>query len=581
MKQAIGYLPSAGSGWIAAALLLVSVVIISAVSASDPATPEEAGFRLSAESLARDGDLVLSIEDESRMRLQGWAESVRPQMRLVEDRVLRFGEPWFYPVLLVPFVRAAPRLGPVLLNALLLVTALVVSARSLRRRSGESGAWTMTAVVFGSAVALYVTAILPVLLLTAATASALALFSTAAPSVGERLHDLYPEEPSRWRMVGRSVVGGFLLGLVAAHHVLYTLLLLAPLTLASRRHWSRVLPASLAGAAVALLLTWSVSGLWPDQGVVPSVGQQVEVSVGAGITGVERAEIFEPEDLDSIRLSPQLLAWNSFYAIVGSHVGLLPYFAPLLLLLAAWRWSGSSLLFVLAALGLALSVFIAPFDFAGLPAALGNRLFIPFYVSLWWLPIRPFGPRAGLLGVLLGLAILWPLWTPGESPLAGLQAGRSGGPILSRLPYETSQRDLPVRGEVVTRDLLVRPMGRVESAGRSGHFRLPMGGRADLLVAAPRPLASLDLHFDTAAGTKLEIRGGEAGDMILTPDGGVAFQVRPQGGRIRHPVWWSREAHTFYRLHVSMPDASGSTVFSISSAEVDSADRRIGLAGSK
>jgi hypothetical protein len=576
MKQATGQLPSAGSGWIAVALLLLSAVIMSAMSASDPTTAEEAGFRLAAESLARDGDLVLSFEDESRMRLEGWTESVRPQMRLVEERILRFGEPWFYPALLVPFVRAAPRMGPVVLNSLLLAIALVAGARSLKRRTGESGAWTMAALVFGSALALYVSATLPVILLVSATTCALALFSSASPSAGKRLHDLYPEDPRGWPLIGRSVVGGFLLGMVAAHHVLYVLLLLGPLILTSRRRWRSVLPAGLAGAAVALALTWSVSGLWPDQGIVPSAGQQVEVNIGAGVTGVERAEIFEPGDEEGIRLSPRLLAWNSLYAMVGSHVGLLPYFAPLLLLLVAWSGSGRSLLLGVAILGLAMGIYLAPFDFAGLPAAVGNKLFIPFYVSLWWLPIRPFEPRTGLIGVLLGLAILWPLWTPpGESPLAGLQAGRSRGPVLSRLPYETSQRDLPVRGEVVTRDLLVRPVGGVEAGGRRGHFRLPLGGRADLLIATSQSLSSLDLRFDAAAGTSLEIRGGEAGDMILTPDGGVAFRVRPQGGRIRHPVWWSREAHTFYRLRFSMPDASGATVFSISSAEVNSANFRV------
>jgi hypothetical protein len=573
MKLAGLYSAIARSGWIVALLLFVAAVLLAGVSAGGPATAEEAGFLLAAESLARDGDLVLSVEDESRMRLQSWAETIRPRLRLMNGQVLRFGEPWIYPALLAPFVVSAPRAGPVVLNTILLAVVILVGARSVRRRTGKPGSWTIVAVVFGSAVAIYLSVTLPVLFLSAVTVSAMALFSTAAPSVKERLDDMYQpddyylEQLGSWRLVARALLGGFLVGIVAAHHVLFTLLLLAAPILAGRRAWTRVLPAAVAGAALALLLVWPISGLWPEVGIVPGSGQQVEVSVGSGATGVERAEVFEQRGRGLFPPSPRLLGWNVFYALAGSHVGLLPYFFPLIVLLFVWRRSDrGGLLLVVAALGLCGSFLISPFDFAGLPAAVGNSVFVPFFVSLWWLPIRPLGARGGLLGLIVGLAILWPLWSPSRTALAQLESGASRGDVLDRLPYETTQRDLPVRGDVVTRDLLVRPLGGLQSGGRRGHFSLPAGGHADILVAAPQPLSSIDLLFDSAAGTEVEISGGAPGDMILTPSGGVTFRVLPHDSRIRHPVWWSDESYTFYRLRVRMPDVFRETTFSISSA---------------
>ena len=87
--------------------------------------------------------------------------------------------------------------------------------------------------------------------------------------------------------------------------------------------------------------------------------------------------------------------------------------------------------------------------------------------------------------------------------------------------------------------------------------------RGDLLIAAPGPPASFDLQFDSLASTEIEVAGGEVGNTILSPGGGVTFRVVPQPSRVRHPVWWDEEPHTFFELRIEMPRASGETTFSI------------------
>ena len=579
MKRQGSPLAGVGAGSIVAALLLLAVAVSGLMSVGDPATSEEAGHRLAAESLARDGDLVLSTEDENRMRLGQWAGSVRPRLTLSDNGALRFERPWFYPLLLAPFARLSPAGGTVVVNVLLLLVTLVVSAGSVRRRTGESGSWTVIAVVFGSAVAAYVSASQPTLMLVAATATALALFAASRAVAGEALQEMYPEDVGRRGVTGRALVGGFLLGVVAAHHPLYLLLFAAPAAMLPPRRRSQGMTAAAIGGVLALAIVWPVSGLWPELAAElelwPGKGQRVEVSVGEGPTGVEKVEIFEQQGRQLSMPSLHLLAWNSLYALTGSHVGVLPYFSPLLLLLLAWRGRSEGGAFVaIAVVALVASMLIWPFSFAGLPSAIGNSLFVPFYVLLWWLPVRPLGLRGALVALAVGGVLLWRLWVPGEAPLERLQAGHSRGWPLELLPYETTQRELPVHGEVVTRDLLVRPMGGVEPGGRQGHFRLPTSRRADLLIAAPQTLRSIELEFDAAAGTSLEVDGGEATDMILTPRGGVAFRVRLLEGRVRHPVWWSQKVHTFYRLGLAMPDAAGSTTFSISESQVHSATPR-------
>jgi hypothetical protein len=106
MNRDTGFLGRVGSGWLAAIVLTIAAAVVGGMSSGAPVTGEEAGYRLAAESLSHDGDLLLRTEDEGRIRLQGWGGNVLPRMRLIDGQVLKFREPWFYPALLAPFIRS-------------------------------------------------------------------------------------------------------------------------------------------------------------------------------------------------------------------------------------------------------------------------------------------------------------------------------------------------------------------------------------------------------------------------------------------------------------------------------------------
>ena len=95
---------------------------------------------------------------------------------------------------------------------------------------------------------------------------------------------------------------------------------------------------------------------------------------------------------------------------------------------------------------------------------------------------------------------------------------------------------------------------------------LPKGETGELLIASPESLREVSFTFDTAAASTLSLEGGTVASVTMTPDGGVAFDVTIDESPVRHPVWWSREMHTFSSLRLSMPQAKGATVFSIGSS---------------
>jgi hypothetical protein len=560
--------PGSKWGWIVFSVAFGAALVAGVSSVRGSLSAEEAAWRLAAESLIRDGDLVFDFQDESRMRMSGWPEEVHPSMLIDASGVVRFEGPVLYPVLLSPLIATFGDLGVLILNSLLLLLAVAAAVASLEWRCGGGSIWTVTACLFGSVLFAYLQTSLPVLLLVAATSVALTLISKRFASSADGLPEMYEDAKQIRRPTVRFLAAGGLLGVVAAHHPVYLLLLAVPLVLTHGKRRLRATLLVLVGALAVLGSVWLLSGLWQESGLLPTSQQRVEVSVGEGLTGVERSRMTEGDF--SFRLSEgtgALLLWNAVYSIVGRHVGLLPYFLPLAMLLALWRpTTGRTGLAVLAAAGLVVTLVLLPFDFALVPEALGNRMFVPFFVILWWLPARSFGRIGSLATLMLATTVLWPLWLPGGGILADVGSGRfPRGAVLDLLPPETTQRDLPMRGEVVTRDLLVRPGAGLQPAGRRGHFVLAKGRSGELVIASPASVRELQVVFDAAAATSLEVDGGTVGSMTLTPDGGVAFDVLLGKSRVRHPVWWSREVHSFHRLRLSMPTAKGTTVFSIGS----------------
>ena len=260
----------------------------------------------------------------------------------------------------------------------------------------------------------------------------------------------------------------------------------------------------------------------------------------------------------------RLAGWNALYFVAGRNVGILVSFLPLVLLALAFRADPARRwLLATTALIAALFVVLHPFDFYGGPGALGNRLFFPLYGALWATAARPARGAPALVVLALGAALLWPLArAPLRHPLLPGGGYRHASGIAARhLPFETSQRQLPGVPEVYAGGARLKfldeeawPSG-ADGAGGGSSARLLGGAEAELLLVSRAELGSLLLEFERQASSQLEVGGGELGETILRPDGGVAFEVLLGEPRIRHPVWWSEEPHHFYFLALRLPGA--------------------------
>ena len=567
--------PELGSavGWIFLGGLAGLVALIACWYEPPSPAAAEAGYRLAAESVLEDRDLLFTQADVERLRSSRWPAHMQlPLSTAAEDR-LRFPFPAIYPTVLAPFVALAPERGPRLLNALLILALAGLAGRFLARRSGSDGTWLVVAVVFGSALFAYAFTALPTLLLALLTWMALSLLvpQQKDPLAATAMHlpDVYPEErPVESPRNGflRAAVAGGLLAVVAAHHPLCWLLLPAAIPLCGPGRQRRGLLGMGFGALVVTALLWLAPG---------SAAATADLGVREDAQAVRRGEqvevhwVTQPAPALDLGARGGLVRWNALYGLLGKHIGLLPYALPLVLLLAGWRRTGRGWLLAAAACGLLAAWLLSPYDIGGLPAAIGNRLFVPFYVALWFVPERLPSRWLSVSMLIAGGALLWPLWTSSGAPLAAVADGELPVRLArDRLFYETTQRGLPERAEIVTHDLLIRANGRgVETGGRRGHLLLHPRGVAELVVAAPRELSALELTFGEGAETQLDVSGGRVGDTVFHGSGDVTFEVVLDPSRVRHSGWWSMEPQHFYSLTVQMEGIERAVSFSVQAPE--------------
>ncbi len=258
-------------------------------------------------------------------------------------------------------------------------------------------------------------------------------------------------------------------------------------------------------------------------------------------------------------------AWNAVYYLVGRHVGVLPYFLPLLIAVLAFRRGEGRWALPLAALVAgALLFWVRPFNFYGGGGAIANRYFLPAYPALWFLAARPLrGARAVLLPIaaaVLAAPFLWPLWTaPRAFPIAEDGGYRWTSAAARRwLPYETTlshlkpagQEDLHLNGLWVK--LLTPGLHAVDGGAALG---VRSGGPAELLVGSAQPLAGV--RVEAAPGERLAVAGAKpasAGGSWL-----LAFS-RP---RAVHRMWWSDDPFYLYEVKVEPPPSGPEVTFSL------------------
>ena len=485
---------------------------------------DEATYLMEAQSLAWDFDLEYTRQDHDRFVAQ-WGRS--PEGLILQSvdggKTLVYGKPAAYPLFIAPFVRLSPTRGAAVANALLLALASVMAARALQRRIGDAAPLWVAAWVFASVTFAYVFWIHSDLFLMCLVAIALALVSeTLVPKTG-------------W-------AAGALLAVVMLSRPLYAGLLLA--IPAARK---KVAIGAAALVLIAILASLATRGTWTSYGgdrrsfysytgfpAVNAVDWAGQIEERGTHTWVKKETL-------RMGFDPRQSGWNAVYYLVGRHVGILPYFLPLVLgFLAFRRGEGRWALILAVVLAAAVLFWLRPFNFYGGGGSMANRYFLPLYPALWFLAARPVRPALGALAAvlvtLLAAPFLLPLWSsPRTFPLATEGGYRYVSDAARRwLPFETTLSHLKPSGrEDFVHNLLWLRLLSPSLSPDGDRLRLAPGEPGDLLIGSPQPLAGIQLR-------KVD---------------GATVRLQPEV-RARHRMWWTDDYYLYELKLESRPEGA-------------------------
>jgi hypothetical protein len=520
---------------------------------------DEASYLMQAESLAWDLDTGYSADDYRRF-VDHWQRPPQGLILQSGDHGVHvvYGKPFFYALYLAPFVRLAPVHGAFVANVLLLALASVAAARVLERRAGPLAPAWVAVCVFASVTFAHVFWAHPDLFLMCLTALALAL------AFDERQGNAARAIVIRWAAVG------ILLAVVAVSRPPYLALFVAAL-LAVPRGVRRPGTAALAAGALAVVIAvglaqQSLSGSWTSYGA-----ERLSFYRHTGFLDVDFPAADWPRKIEEYgssaaaeptavrwdkRLSPSLWLWNSIYFLIGRHVGVLPYFLPVVLAFAGGVRGGRAWGLVLAAVA-ASAVFLlwTPFNFYGGGGALANRYFLPLYPLFWFLPAKPPRRLWLLATVAVSSLFVWELWLDAREFPVTVKTERDYRyvtPVADAvLPFETTLSHLKLAGrEDLYPGFFVRFLDHQPWLGQDGRPRLKGGRTMELLVASEQAAAALDLELEASA--TVDVEAGDGAARRLPGDGGVQrFRVPLAATGIRHPMWWSKwQPVHVYRLRL-------------------------------
>lgn len=580
--------------WLLLAGLLLALFASTMRSDAVGAGEREVTFRMTALSLAWDGDLSYGRADYDRYvrLLGGEPEAVALESSTGGARI-GFARPPAYAVLAAPFVRISPRWGPALLNWLLLAVAAAGSALVLERRIGPWAPAWIAVFVAGTTVFTLLPLPSPGTFRLAASALAWALVVHVMPMGG----------PSERRNAAGSPGGagsgsegeGRALGARAFWPVSAALrwslvgLLLTLATLASVDGLS-LLPALIAAAwlalaqprreaaflALAVTAALTAGASFGTSALARGGFGPVERAVFSPSTGFPAVD-FEAEEwrldplpaggVERTRSGPEFRAGGAgpetlLHGVAGRTVGIVPYGVPLVAAafwgLLAPGWRRALLLGGLASLAARLVLF--PFDLGDESVLTGPGGVGAVLPMFWFLAGRLRLAKIAAVAASSAL-FLYPLWLRpaaafGPPPLAE-------GALHRFLAVETGQR--PRAGEpadLFAGGVWLRPVtGRITPFGEAG--LLVEGGSAEFLVAW-EPAAPASRETDGEVGrprlrilleredTTLEVVGGEVEERRFLPSGRTSVRLLLDAPVARHRMWWSNGSVDLFRLGLNL-----------------------------
>jgi hypothetical protein len=507
---------------------------------------DEATYLLEAQSLAWDFDVRYTRADYDRF-VEQWGR--RPEGLILQSvdggKTLVYGKPAVYPLFLAPFLRLSPTRGAGVANALALALAAGMAAWALQRRIGSAAPLWVAAWIFASVTFAYVFWVHSDLFLMCLTAIALSLVYG-----GTR----------RWLLVG------VLLAVVILSRPLYAGLLL-PAALAipkeDRKRTVVLLAAGALGLAVLATATnLAARGTWTSYG-----GDRQSFYASTGFPGVDLAaggwerQIADQgthgwvkEETLEMGFDPRQTAWNVLYYLAGRHVGLLPYFVPLVLGLLAFHPGEGRWALILAVAAAAAALFwLRPFNFYGGGGAMANRYFLPLYPAFWFLAAKPVRPVRGALAAVgvaaLAAPFLLPLWSaPRAFPLNSEEGYRYVSPAAVRwLPYETTLSHLKPSGheDFLENGLWVKLLTPSLAPDANGaRIGLAPGKSGELLAGSETPLDVLRIRLPPRGPDALEVSGADLIQTVKREDGGTTLRLRPRL-RAHHRMWWMKDLYLY------------------------------------
>lgn len=571
-------LPDAGVGtqgvrrgsWVLLAALLaanLAAAVTYRPPAGRPLPGDGATCVLQAASLAFDLDLAWSRADHERFVAHRGRPPEAVALRSADrGERITYAAPLPWAVAAAPFVRLAPVRGPAVAHALFLALAAVAAATTLERRLGPTAPLFVAAAAFASVAFVYTFRPTPELF-----AACLVAFGFAVAYRGEgqpsvRFTEIFagslPGEGAGHGL-GRWIAAGALIATAAALHPFYLALLL-PLALAPPAGRRRAAAAVLLLAAAVTVGAWGGLGAlagggwlpWDRGGrlFTPETGFPA-VDLPVSLWPAEEGEgiAWLPDGPPETVLDARLLGWDALYLAAGRHLGVLPYFLPLVLGFAAFRGErGRAAIPVAVAAALAGLVLVRPFDLAGAADPVAAAFFLPLYPALWFLAARPLRPAWVVAVAALAAPFLYPAWL---SPRAVAAGGEPYPSVVAArvLPFETSQTSLPGVAEVHHGPLWLRLPADGLTEGPGGALRIDTGDAGAFWIGSAVELPALSLEVAPGGPSQAQIAGAELLQTVLRPDGGVVFVLDPGKPDHRHPVAWSTGPYVFYHLGVTFP----------------------------